>query len=72
MLGEIFGHRQRIIAMALHTERQCLNAGYQQEGVKRCQSWPKVAQTQYTGCNRESKIAEGIERLGQALRETAV
>ena len=60
VLRKPLGDRQRIVAMALHAQRQRLDAGQDQEGVERRHRRPEVAQAQHPAGNREGEIAEGL------------
>ena len=46
--------------MALHAQRQRLDAGQDQEGVERRQRRPEIAQAQHAAGDRKGEIAEGL------------
>ena len=60
MADEPLGHRLRVVAVALHAQRQRLDAGEDQEGVERRQRRPDVAQGQHAAGDGEGEIAEGL------------
>src|SRR6185437_676691 len=59
-LRQPFGDRQRIVTVALHAERQCLDAGENEEGIEWRQRGPEIAQPEHTAGDRERKVAEGL------------
>ena len=60
MADQPFRHRQRIVAVALHAQRQRLDAGQDEEGVERRQRWSEVAQRQHAAGDGEGEVAEGL------------
>ena len=60
MLGEPLRHRQRVVAVPLHAQRQRLDAGKDEEGIERRQRRSHVAQGQHAASDGESKIAESL------------
>ena len=53
-------HGQRVVAVALHAERQGLDAGQDQKGVEGRDGGPEIAQGEGATRNGETKIAEGL------------
>ena len=60
MLRQPFGDRQRVVAMALHAQRQRLDAGEDQEGVERRERGAEIAQAQHAAGDGEGEVAEGL------------
>ena len=54
------GDRERIVAMALHAQRQRLDAGQDEEGVERRDRRAEIAQAQHAAGDGEGEIAEGL------------
>ena len=60
MLRQPVRDRLGVVAVALHAQRQRLDAGQDQEGVERRQRRPDVAQAQHAAGDGEGEIAEGL------------
>ena len=60
MGGQMLGHRQRIVAMALHAQRQSLDAGQDQKGVERRQGRAKIAQAEHPASDGKGEIAKSL------------
>ena len=60
MRRQPFGDRLRVVAMALHAQRQRLDAGEDQEGVERRERRPDVAQAEHAAGDGEGEIAERL------------
>ena len=60
MLREPFGDRLRVVAMALHAQRQRLDAGEDQERVERRERRAHVAQAEHAAGDGEGEIAERL------------
>ena len=67
VIGKMLGHRQRIVAMALHPERQGLDTGQNQEGVEGGERRPQITQAQHATGNGKREIAEGFAQHHLAI-----
>ena len=56
----MLGNGKCIVAMALHAQRQGLNAGEEHKGIERREGWAQIAQTQDAASNGKGKIAKGL------------
>src|SRR5262249_10519000 len=60
LIGKPLRHRQSIVAVSLHAQRQRLDAREDEKGVEWRQRRPDVAQGQHTAGDGEGEIAEGL------------
>src|SRR5215475_5743142 len=59
-LRQPLGYGERVVAMTLHAQRQCFDAGQDQKGVERRQCGAEVAQTEDSAGDRKRKITESF------------
>ena len=65
--GQPLGDRQRVVAVALHAQRQRLDPGQDQEGVERRDRRAEVAQAEHARGDGEGEIAEGLVQHDAAI-----
>ena len=66
----MLGHRQSIVGMFLHPQRQGLDTGQQQKSIERRQSRTEIAQAQNAAGNGETEIAKGFPQNHAAIFRT--
>ena len=57
---QVLGDGQRVVAVALHAQRQRLDAGQDHEGVHRRDRRAEIAQAEHPAGDGEGEIAEGL------------
>ena len=62
MLHQPLRDRLRVFAVALHAQRQRLNAGENEESIERRERRPDVAQSEHPAGDGEGEIAESLVR----------
>ncbi len=62
-----FGDLQRVVAMALHPQRQRLDAGLDKEGVEGRNRRTEIPQTQYPCGDGEGEVAEDLVQDDAAI-----
>ena len=56
----MFGDGERVLAMALHAQRQGLDAGEDQKGVERRERRAEIAQAEHPAGDGEGEVAERL------------